>query len=167
MQKGSKTRSSQSIVKNGFDGYKFNADNLLVAKLISISGAKGHELAPLFQHRNRLITKRIGTFSVDKPGLTSLLQSSTIHHKSATFILSFIGDSQTLRDHRHGSEQNVLQSWSKAVGTMLTEYEITSYCFTSRLSLLIVGSYAGPFPQNQCWCELVAIMYCVQLISQH
>ena len=26
-----------------------------------------------------------------------------------------------------------LQSWSKVVGAMLTEYEITRYCFTSRL----------------------------------
>ena len=29
----------------------------------------------------------------------------------------------------------ILQSWSKVVGTMLTEYEITTHCFISRLSL--------------------------------
>ena len=34
-----------------------------------------------------------------------------------------------------------LQSWSKVVGMMLTEYEITTHCFISRLSWTSVGSY--------------------------
>ena len=60
----------------------------------------------------------------------------------------------------------MLQAWSKVVGTMLTEYEITSYCFTSRLPLTL-WVVMPPFPQNQCWCELVVVTYCVQLIFQH
>ena len=62
-----------------------------------------------------------------------------------------------------------LQSWSKVVGTMLTEYEITSYCFTSRLSLTLWLAMMSPLPPNQCWCELVVITYsyCVRLIFQH
>ena len=37
----------------------------------------------------------------------------------------------------HTRQHSHLQSWSKVAGTMLTEYEIMSYCFTSRLSLTL------------------------------
>ena len=74
---------------------------------------------------------------------------------------------QTLIDIWGKIERNhigELQSWPKVVGTMLTEYEFTSYCFTSRLPLTL---WCSPLLPNQCWCELVAVTYCVQLIFQH
>ena len=62
-----------------------------------------------------------------------------------------------------GLDGRELQSRSKVVGTMLTEYEITSYCFTSRLSLTLWVAMMPPphpLPPNQCWCELVVFTYC-------
>ena len=48
---------------------------------------------------------------------------------------------------RNGNYGLNLQSWPKVVGTMLTEYEITSYCFTSRLSLTLWVATMPPSPR--------------------
>ena len=44
-----------------------------------------------------------------------------------------------------------LQSWTKVVGTMVTGYEFTSYCFTPSW-INIEAGYDAPRPLNQCWC---------------
>ena len=53
----------------------------------------------------------------------------------------------------------VESSWDDA--DWIWHYELTA------IVINIVGSYDSPPPPNQCWCELVADTYCVQLIFQH
>ena len=53
-------------------------------------------------------------------------------------------------------------SWDDA--DWIWNYELLLYL---KATINIVGSYDATLPPNQCWCELVVVTYCVQLIFQH
>ena len=57
----------------------------------------------------------------------------------------------------------VNSSWDNA--DWIWNYELLLYL---KATINIVGSHDdAPLPLNQCWCELVVVTYCVQLIFQH
>ena len=68
------------------------------------------------------------------PATTTPTSPNGSQHPSYTPPLKPVAHEQVFLDKSKSQNRH---SWSKVVETMLTEYEITSYCFTSRLSLTL------------------------------